>query len=157
MSYRFWLVQRLEPERHRDGSPSGIVCEYMGSAEYEFDTVPKARQRLTNCDDLITVERDITLEGQIRSVYFLGSLATIERKIAAMQSWIDEGLRCKELSMFDCLFTGKSWDGSPLRAWYCTVVWWGLEEDLVWALEERHLITFIEQRQLQVVPFGRMS
>ncbi len=159
MHYHFWLVQRLEPDFKRKGGVrviDGVACEYMGSTEFECGTVPAARERLDTCTELVTVTHDITINQQTRPVHFLGALSTIEEKIAAMQEWIDRGLRGQESSHFDTLFMGLDFLGRPIGDYYQTVVWWALEEDLVWSLEQQYLTLFIEQRKMKSVPLGTL-
>ncbi len=156
MSRGFWLVQRMEQDWGPQDGPIELVCEYMGSSEFEFGTVPAARKRLDTCDELITIERGVTLAGVTRPVFFLGALSTIDQRIVEMQAWVDAGLRGQESSLFDYHFTGKDMFGNPLDDFYRTVAWWALDEDLVWALEERYITAFTEQRDLIATPFGSL-
>lgn len=139
--YEFYLVQRLEPDPYEEM----LVLEYMGSSEFEFGAVPAAYERLRSGNALAMFSTDITLDGVTKTVHFLGESTTIEAKVAAMQEWLDQGARGKERSYFPELFSGVDWRGEPInRDRYRTVMWWSLEDDLLWSLEKERLIQFVD-------------
>lgn len=150
--YSFWLVQRLERDWREKTT---LCCEYMGSSEFEWGTIPKSKQRLLS-QELVTVSLPIIYQGKSRMVHFLGDIGDIELKIAAMQEWVAGDMRGQESSNFDIAFTGLDWSGKPAPDFYRTLVWWAIEEgtDLVWSLDIEWLNNFISQRELVATPFG---
>lgn len=150
--YSFWLVQRFEP--HWRGKQE-LICDYMGSAEFEFGAVPKAVQ-LMQAQELVDIEHPITYKGETKTVYFLGAAADIERKVAAMQQWVDAGMDGKEMAHFDVAFTGLDWRGKPASDYYRTKVWLAINPHtlLAWALEREWLDVFVNQSDVQATPFG---
>lgn len=148
--YSFWLVQRLEPG-YREGDT--LLCEYMGSAEFEYSSIPKARKRLSEYPHLITKRVPVTIGELTRDVFFLADAATIDGKIEALNGWISDGLRGQERSGFEDYFSGMNYRKEPLDPrHYTTKVWWSISDDIVWALEEQWLDSFVNDTELRVTP-----
>lgn len=140
MSYH--LVQRckarpaVDPSRGFDGF---FRLDYMGSAEFEFGAVPDSLKRLRGVNDLTRRNRELTIDGVTRKVWFVGSLATLKTKVDEFEGWVARGFRGKESTWFRENFTGR--DGvipGRLVSDYMTdtVLWWALNEDVMFTLDQ---------------------
>lgn len=152
-SYEFNLVQRLEWDRVE----LRLAPEYMGSSEFGSGAVVAAYEWLHSGNALAMFSTDITLDGVTKTVHFLGEPPTIEAKVAAMQEWLDQGARGQERSYFPERFNGVDWRGESidLRR-YRTVVWWSLDDDLIWSLQKEWLIRFLDQKGLRAAPLASL-
>ena len=135
----FHLVQRCserttpEPARGFDGY---FGLDYMGSAEFEFGTVPDSLKRFRSHDDIVRKFRRITIDGVTRQVWFVGSIATLKAKVDQFEEWVAKGCRGKEATYFPENFTGRDWRGQPIDDFYSrTVLWWALNEDVMFTLD----------------------
>lgn len=129
----FYLVQRLR-EQHYAGNAKGFdrlfACEYMGSAEFEFGSIPASLKRIRSAIsslDIVTVA--IECDGVTRDVHFVGNLSRLDEKIGEFGTWLIGGCRGKEATYFDDAFAGTMRDYQQ-----GVVAWWSLGDDIAWTL-----------------------
>lgn len=76
----YYLVQRLSLNEHpferQQGFDRVFSCEYMGSAEFEFGTVPQALKRLREAP-VEARALEVTIDGVSREVHFVGHPETL--------------------------------------------------------------------------------
>ncbi len=157
---RFYLVQRLyrSPyERHREVFPKVKVksnpfgygrmgdyeLDYMGSAEFEFGTIPVANNRLAAAGkDLQLAEFEY--QGHVLDFLWVGGEGE------PFDDWVRWAKGKPPFSgkeppyeLRQRLAGEEPWDKE--RGWH-THVWWGLDDNVMWAFadEDRHLHRMLE-------------
>jgi hypothetical protein len=158
----FWLVQRLVSKDRPEEEPSPLApvhsaarrfddqfgCEYMGSSEFEFMTIPNAFQRM----HALALEMrpvEITRKGVTRTVYFiapsspegykdcdgdLDEVTGFDRMIAEFNSWFSsEYLRVLEQPYFEYYFA-EDWPKYFHKG--DVSAWWSLNDNIAWTLDE---------------------
>jgi hypothetical protein len=126
----YYLTQRLmsRSSELREGFDSNFGLEYMGSAEYEWDTPSRSLKAIRSAGRAVIVPHNVTYNGITRPVYFVAAKAGIADKIAEFQNWLDGGLRSKERTHFGEVFTNTA------RNWIYTDAWWSYSSDIMFAL-----------------------
>jgi hypothetical protein len=160
MSQRFYLTQRLrrreesrqQPERGFDGF---FDMEYMGSAEYEFDT-PSTSLKSMRSERLVIRQKDITIGDVTRPVFFIGHEATLEARINVFRFWVSAaGIRFKDNPRFEAKFLDVA------DEYNTTDAWWAFGDDIAWALDkdtaEALLVAFNTTRDAPVKPGDKVK
>lgn len=138
----FWLVQRMRlreaPQPNATGIDRVFALEYMGSAEYEWDTPKLSLALIRSARKLVIHEEIVTRAGRTRPVYFVGPAKTMAVTVASFTAWFagdhvggsDRYLREKEASWFDLRFAGDDGD------YHASVVgWWAFRAPVMFSLD----------------------
>lgn len=148
--HRYRLVQRLQKPQGTckcsDGSAfNGLFDpEYMGSVEFEYEAVPDTLKSIRDSREVVIRSCEIQYEDRTRMVYFVGTRAGLEDKVADFQTWLKKPLheRSKERTDFELMFTGMfpSYKDPKSRKrphWLRTIAWLSLTDEVAWALNPR--------------------
>lgn len=139
---RFWLVQRLEKaweHTTKTGFDRHFGLEYMGSAEFEFDTPNTSLKRMRALPLTVFHHSITSVKGaplpEPRMVYFVGAMDRMVDKVQAFDRWL-ENPESKELTHFPENVLGVDWRGEPADEYYTrTIAWWSYTDDIAWALD----------------------
>lgn len=128
----YYLVQRMNKKTHAYPGDTGLDrhfdLDYMGSSEFEWGAIPKALKRLREAPVAVT-QQALTFEGQERAVFFISHPNEADAKWAALQRWVDAGMRGKEWTKFDRMLSGTATD-------WPTDAWWSIDTDAAWTLDQ---------------------
>jgi len=128
----YYLVQRMtkkdQPYKNDKGIDSHFDLDYMGSSEFEWGAVPKSLKRLRQSPVEVTPQ-PLSFEGQVHTVYFVAHPNETADKWAALQRWVDGGMRGKEWTKFDRMLRDAATD-------WRTDAWWSIDTDAAWALDQ---------------------
>jgi hypothetical protein len=178
---RFWLVQRIKRspyQRHVEAFPNAKVksnpfgygrlgdyeLDYMGAAEFEFDAIPEANNRLAKAG------KDLALslgerEYQGRALDFLW----IGKEGDPWERWVAWANGDPYTSEFGICERSRGFEGkerpfdferklSEPDYEYGGDVWWALNENVQWAFhdgEDGHLLQMLRSMQSEPVEFLR--
>jgi hypothetical protein len=136
--YRFRLVQRLKslraPDDHMWGLEKYFAIPYMNSPLFGDEAISRALTRMRSSPDL-TIGKVTLARGTVaRTVYFVGSKASMASKIVDFRAWFLDDVPSTERA---CYFEENFARPDNPRKPPTTDAWWSLEDDLAFALDER--------------------
>lgn len=129
------LVQRMTRNAHPSSRAVGLdrafKLEYMGSAEFEWGSVPQSL-RTMRTDPVSVSVRPLTIDGGSRDVHLVCPTGDADESWDELLRWVTgDGYRqpfeAKEFTRFDTAFAGADT--------YGTVAWWTLDVHFMWALD----------------------
>jgi hypothetical protein len=136
----FWLVQRLNRDPKHKGPITKLDhlgADYMGSAEFEFDAIPKAykamqAQKLTQTTVIV---KAFNTEATFHVVAPADQSDSLQQRF---QAWFDGGLRSKEDPYLDLVITRKGWRGEIMSDEdfeQLPIAWWVLRENIFFSTD----------------------
>lgn len=135
-TYRFWLVQRLEPNSRTGKGWFGnkFKLDYMGYAEFEFGRPNESLRRMHSLGSFEIQAVHLTRKGVTRTVFCVAPAADLSTKLTDFVRWASQDYpRAKEFTKFDTVFDQNNSFG---QLEYCrTIAWWSLDDDIMWTLD----------------------
>ncbi len=139
MIQRMYLVQRVERRRELRNKVNPSVddrygMDYMGSAEYEFGSLPKSLKRICkNIDDFVIYTSEKIKDYKGNPLQFFIKKDIIDEYMKEIDEYLEGRRHLKESIGLKYYITGKSFGGQPIdqSAYQIPDIWWDIDND-VW-------------------------
>ena len=138
MIHNMYLVQRVERrhELRNKVNPSiddRYQMDYMGSAEYEFGSLPKSLKRICKELDKFVIHTSEIKDHKGNSLKFFIEESKIADYMQEISSYLNGKRRLKEYIHLKEIMGGVDWSGKPLdqSKHLMEDIWWDIDND-VW-------------------------
>lgn len=134
LAMMFFTTQRLRTRTFKApgrGIDQFFECEYMGSAEFEYGSLPTALKSFRTSTNLAVTEHELTADGVTRPVFLVSDLTASAELGVELQNWLDANCPGQEASRFKRRFANGDDETG-----YETSCWWSISDDAAWSFDE---------------------
>ena len=137
----FWLVQRVMRGVRHEGPITRLEhlrFDYMGSAEFESGTIPKAYNAMQEhrLEQATVIVSAFDTRATLHVIAPAREINSLQQRL---QAWFDGGFPGKENPFLEPVITRKGWRGEPLSDEgfkRLPIAWWALMEKIFFTTDE---------------------
>lgn len=133
-----WLIQRMNFKKEPPTNPSIdqlMGMDYMGSAEYEFGSLPKSLKQMTSNVDSFEVFGIKNIKSfDSKMLCLICTKEQHEKYMEFIPGLLKDEYRLKEWSKIKDRIEGKKFGDRDLDSWDMNIAWWDIEYNVMFCL-----------------------